>query len=363
MIYLTTGANGAGKTLFTLKDVRELSLKDNRPVYYNGRFELTADFGWTKIDIKDWQTVPDGAIFLVDEAQNDFPTRSPRDPVPPYVMALAEHRRRGFDFFLITQHPNLIDSFIRKLIGSPGWHRHLKRASGAPLVSILTWPAVNQTCEKHGSGSSAQIKTAAFPKEVYSWYASTSLDTSKVKVPFQLKVFIVAIILVPILVYFGWSTFRTGVIKSTSAQATTAVASVASVGSGSVVSSLAAPVTVAELANSYVPRFPGFPATAPRYDALTAPVVVPVPAACIKMGTRCQCYSQQATRLDVPIDVCTQIVERGYFQDFKLGDEKPAPDATSSSSSSSSPSSSPSSSSSSSSSSYSPKIITADLHF
>ena len=35
-LYLSTGANGTGKTLFTLADVRALQLATNRPVFYKG---------------------------------------------------------------------------------------------------------------------------------------------------------------------------------------------------------------------------------------------------------------------------------------------------------------------------------------
>jgi len=107
MIYLRTGANGTGKTLLTLKEVREKQLAENRPVYWNGRFQLTPEkeeeFGWHRVDIKDWQKVPDGAIFFVDEAHNDFPI-SDAKALPEYIKMMAEHRSRGFDFYLITQH-------------------------------------------------------------------------------------------------------------------------------------------------------------------------------------------------------------------------------------------------------------------
>lgn len=124
MLYLSSGANGAGKTLFTLKDVRDLQVKTGRPVAHNGRFELVAEFGWKQIDAKEWQQEPDGTIFLFDECHNDFPVRGTGSAVPDYVKMLAEHRRRGFDFFLITQHPMNVDAFVRRLIGPPGWHRH-----------------------------------------------------------------------------------------------------------------------------------------------------------------------------------------------------------------------------------------------
>lgn len=146
MIYLRTGSNGTGKTLLTLRDVRAKSLLENRPVYHNGRFEVVPGGpldAWQKVDFKDWQSVPDGAIFIIDECHNDMPLRGSSAPLPECIKMLAEHRRRGFDFYLITQHPMNLDAFVRRLIGSPGWHQHLKRVSGAPLVSVLEWSGVN----------------------------------------------------------------------------------------------------------------------------------------------------------------------------------------------------------------------------
>ncbi len=317
MIYLRTGANGAGKTLLTLRDVREKSLAESRPVYYNGRFEMLADFGWTKIDAKDWESCPDGAIFLFDECHNDFPLRSASAPVPPYVKQLAEHRRRGFDFFLITQHPMNLDAFVRRLIGSPGWHQHLKRASGAPLVSVIEWPAVTDQPQKNGSGATGSVKMVPYPKEVYGWYQSTSLDTAKVKIPFQVKVLVACVVAIPVLGYYGWQALMKNTApKGGSDPAKTAPAS------GPARTMAAGPdgakpvMTPAEYVASFSPRLEGFPQTAPRYDDLTKPTQVPYPAACVQSKDRCQCYSQQATRLVVPLTVCQQIVAGGYFKDW-----------------------------------------------
>lgn len=312
MIYLTTGANGAGKTLLTLRDVREKSLKESRPVFYNGRFNLTADFGWEKIDIKDWQSIPDGAIFIVDECHNDFPVRSGKDPVPEYVRMLAEHRRRGFDFYLITQHPLNVDAFVRRLIGPPGWHRHLKRASGAPLVSVTTYTTVNEQCQKMGASESGSLAMVPYPKEVYNWYESTSLDTAKVKIPFQVKLLAVALLLVPVLGYFGWKTFNSSVPKAPpSAQSST--------------SSRSAPTSPGRQADNpqdyvsaFMPRVQGLPHTAPRYDEVTKPTIAPYPAACVSMGDRCTCYTQQGTKLpEVPQVLCRDIVKGGFFVDWQ----------------------------------------------
>lgn len=317
MIYLRTGANGSGKTLLTLRDVREKSLAEHRPVYYNGRFEMLADFGWTKIDIKDWQSVPDGAIFIVDECHNDFPVRAARDLMPDYVRMMAEHRRRGFDFYLITQHPMNIDPFIRRLIGSPGWHQHLKRVSGAPLVSVLEWPAVNDQPQKNGSGASAAVKMVSFPKEVYAWYASTSLDTAKVKIPFQVKLLAASFILIPLLGFYGWKTFQARQpFKDPNASAAAQLAG-GGLAPGTRTDKLPA-VSRSEFLASYVPRVEGLPQTAPRYDDVTKPTNAPYPAACVQMGPVCKCYTQQGTKLSTEDLLCRQIVSGGFFLDWGM---------------------------------------------
>ena len=320
-LYLTTGANGAGKTLNTLKWVRDRQLAENRPVYYNGRFELTAEFGWEKIEFADWQKCPDGSIILLDECHNDLPVRKGGAPVPDEVKMLAEHRRRGFDFYLITQHPQNIDLFVRRLIGSPGWHRHLKRTFGVDMVSVLEWAAVNDACEKNGSGKTGKVSMVAFPKEVYKWYKSASLHTGKKSIPKQ--VYYLAV-LVPLIAVLGWFAFQKLMPKpppSVVPLVTPAGVSMLAGGRAPGGSSAARPLTTAEFVASYEPRIPGLAHTAPRYDDVQKVAQAPKPAACID-GTRpgsgkrsCECWTQQATVLPVPDFLCRQIAAGGYFDD------------------------------------------------
>ena len=317
MLHLITGANGAGKTLNTLKWVRERSLKENRPVCHNGRFtpvpggELSS---WKVIDFKDWQKEPDGTIFLIDECHNDLPLRSSSAAVPDEVKMLAEHRRRGMDFYLVTQHPQNIDNFVRRLVGSPGWHRHLKRTFGADLVSCIEWEAVNTNCEKSGSGKNGQVTMAAFPKEVYGWYQSASLHTGKKKIPRAVWILGACALLVPL---FGYLAI-TGVYGNVVKDRPQTVAGVA--GNGGSVGSRKGPesMTKAEYVLSRSPRIEGFPHTAPAYDQVTQPSEAPYPAACLTMADQCRCYTQQSTRMAMTDAMCRQIVEKGFFVDFKL---------------------------------------------
>lgn len=321
MLYLRTGANGSCKTLFTLADVRALQLKESRPVCINGRFKIKPEklleFGWKVIDFKDWQAQDDGTIFLIDECHNDMPVRPNSAPVPPEIRMLAEHRARGFDFFLLTQHPMNIDAFVRKLVGAPGWHQHLKRQFGGTSVTrVLQWDAVNAQCEKDGSGGTAQITTRVQPKEVFDWYESASLHTAKVRIPFQMKMLAVCLVVVPLLGYFGWQAFKNAQPGAKGRELQ---------GHGLPGQPAGAPApsqekhvtTAAEYVATFQPRIPGLQYTAARYDDATKPVHVPYPAACVSMGDRCQCYTQQATKLEVPMALCKQIVAGGFFMDWE----------------------------------------------
>jgi zona occludens toxin len=319
MLHLITGANGAGKTLNALKWVRERSLKESRPVCHNGRFkpveggELST---WKQIDIKNWQDEPDGTIFLVDECHNDFPVRPPSGTPPDYVRMLAEHRRRGMDFYLITQHPQNIDSFVRRLIGSPGWHRHLKRTFGANLVSVLEWAAVNPNCEKDGSGRSAEVSTVPFPSEVFKWYESASLHTGKPKMPKKVWVFIFA--LLGALALFGFafsSVLSKGKKAEDEAKTSQAKAEV------SAPASREDTTTTEYFLKQRAPRLPDFPHTAPAYDEVTKPVRAPYPAACITMRNDCRCYTQQGTLLQTSNATCMAIVNHGFFVDWETREE------------------------------------------
>ena len=323
MLHIITGANGAGKTANALKWVRDRAVKENRPVCFNGRFDVVEDGElktWKKIDIKDWQAEPDGTIFFVDECHNDLPNRPAGSAVPEYVRMLAEHRRRGFDFYLISQHPGNIDSFVRRLVGAPGWHRHLKRiAGGSSLVSVLQWDAVNPNCERNGSGQTAEVTTTPLPKEVYGWYRSATLHTAKVRIPKAVYVAIGAVVVVALGGWYGMSALSNRVKSDKSVQTVQASAPGAAAAFSPGQNVRGQNLTVPEYLESRTPRIKDFPHTAPAYDQVTTPVSAPYPAACVYSDARklCQCYSQQGTVLFTAADTCLQIVKNGFFVDWQ----------------------------------------------
>ncbi|SCX69072.1 zonular occludens toxin domain-containing protein [Variovorax sp. EL159] len=335
MLYLRTGANGSCKTLFTLEDVRKMQVAEGREVYYvKDRFKpnaiITEEFGWVGIEFKEWLQLPNNAIILADECHKDLPKRAPSAPVPEHVQMLAEHRARGFDFFLLTQHPMNIDEFVRRLIGAPGYHQHYKRIfGGTKSTRILQWDSVNPECEKDGSGKNAQGSTRSHPEHVYSWYESASLHTAKVRIPKQ--VFIVAgcVIVVPLMLYYAYDKLRPKEPAKVSQTGDAASSGSFGMGTNSNASERK-PMTQAEYIASYQPRIAGLMHTAPAYDKLTEPKRVPVPAACVEMkSVGCKCYTQDATPYPVDLAMCRQLVAQGAFLAFQAEGERkmiePAP--------------------------------------
>lgn len=341
MLYLRTGANGSCKSLFTLKDVRDKQVKEGRSVcvivgdkdnpdrqYVKIKAAKMAEFGWTTCRFDDWWDQPDGTIFFADECHNYLPKRQTGAHVPQPVSRLAEHRARGFDFFLLTQHPSNIDTFVTKLIGAPGWHQHLKRvAGGSSVTSVIQWDAVNLQCEKAGAGRNAQVTMRPQPKEVYDWYDSAELHTGKVRIPRAAIFLAVAAVLIPVILgsagYLLWSRTagKAAPDAATQAGGVTTLPAGGSGGSGTY-RDTSAPRTTREYIAAYEPRLNGLRHTAPAYDELTEPKRVPVPAACMQMGPRCACFTQDATPYTTTQEICVQIVKAGIWLEFEPDGER-----------------------------------------
>lgn len=319
MIYLTTGGNGAGKTLITLKDVRDQQLKENRPVYYHGftAKQQLIDWGWQEFDPKKWQDLPDGSICVMDECQNEFPAKV-QGELPDYINAVAQFRRkRGFDFWMITPHPSMINVNIRRLIESPSWHRHFKRTAGAAMVSELKFNFAEIKCEQPGSGARGVVSMRAYPKEVYEWYESASMHTGKVRIPKQVWMLAACALLVPPMGYFAYAKLMHNVTKGATPAAIVEGVAPGQTTPNGLQRERLQKLTVDEYLAERTPRLAAFPHTSPAYDNVTAPTEAPYPAACVQMGDKCKCYTQQATLLQINVSICAQIVREGFFMDWK----------------------------------------------
>jgi zona occludens toxin len=326
MISLITGLPGTGKTLFALWYIKQKAEKENREVYYHNIKDLTLP--WEAFEAEKWMDLPHGSIIVMDECQFVFSKKPNGSKLPDFYEQLATHRHRGHDIYLITQHPSLIDNFVRQLVGQ---HYHGVRKFGLERSTIYEWSSVNPAPTSSSSQKAAIPMKWAFPKEVYGYYKSAEVHTVKRSIPMKVVLAVLFIFFVVIGCYWMLDRFQHRGDKATVQE----VAQVSSVdGARQVASSSGSgdgkrryePGSQDD-AQYYIamqqPRIVGLPQSAPKYDELTKPSRVPVPAACIQIGSvrdqrgiRCKCYSQDGTPMNVELNMCIKIAQEGVFLDF-----------------------------------------------
>ena len=165
MIYLFTGAPGSSKTLNVIKTVCEDSTFKGRDIYYHRIKELKLP--WISLDdneVKEWDTLPDGAVLVVDEAQYLMPVRDPRKPLPEWILKMSEHRHKGYDLIFMTQSPNLLDAGFRRFVGR---HTHIELIFGLESAKWLTWEKCVTEVDDHFKRKEAVIKRVGFDKKYF----------------------------------------------------------------------------------------------------------------------------------------------------------------------------------------------------
>lgn len=318
-INLLTGLPGNGKTLFTISHVKAWAERENRPVFYHGIPELTLN--WTKLDDPEkWFDCPPNSIIVIDECQEIFRPRAASKEPPPHVSNLETHRHKGIDLWLMTQHPSLADVALRRLTQT---HRHIVRIFGMERATVHEWQGAQLDCEKESSRSKSNKQIWKFDKSVYGYYKSAEVHTVKRSIPARVIMLFCLPIILAGLVYVAYLKLKPKTEPLPVAPGTTA----ASLTEGA----RSQPSAKQEIfdrvvdAKNYVamhtPRYAGLPHTAPIYDEVRKPTEAPLPVACVQSAKTCKCFTQQATLMMVPKDICTQIVENGFFDDAKPKNE------------------------------------------
>jgi zona occludens toxin len=321
MIELITGLPGNGKTLYTIGQVKAQAEKENRPVYYHGIKLLPEGapvLNWTELkDPKDWASVPPGSIVLIDEAQKTFRNRSLGTLPPSFVTDLETHRHLGIDLVMITQHPSLIDPAVRRLSGR---HRHLVRLWGMEASTVHKWDSVKDNCDK--SRNDSEKSKWAFDKTIFPLYRSAELHTMKRVIPFRVKM----LACLPFLLIAAAYTVYSLVVKPKTVGPVSAhvvpgsIASLQGVTPSPAVAAKDVPFDPVADAKHFIAmntaRVAGLPQTAPKYDELTKPTRVPVPAMCLQSAKMCKCFTQQGTPMDVEASMCISFARNGFFQEF-----------------------------------------------
>jgi hypothetical protein len=325
VITLITGLPGNGKTLYAIQWTLSQASKPvepggpPRPVFYSGITDVRIP-GWVECDAEKWMDLPPGAIVLIDEVQRLMRPRIHGSKVPTFIAELETHRHRGVDLVLITQHPMLLDSNVRRLTGQ---HFHVIRKFGTHAANIYEWGQVKENADKNRSDSQA-VHSWAFPAALFGTYKSAEVHTHKRRIP--MKVWI--LLALPFLLgAIAWYTYNRLMNKPKGPVVDAFTGAIAA--SGVSPSGQGAKLTNVAYVQQFLPRVPGLAYTAPAYDEITKPITAPYPAACVRAGgstllpsglsgpssseVRCRCYTQQGTRIEVPRDLCESIVDGGFF--------------------------------------------------
>lgn len=324
-----SGTPGAGKTALAVSMLMdELERTPGRQVFVMGIPELAIPHEpvppvaeWTvERPHPDDPTItypefvfPDGALVIIDEAQNAFRNRASSAKVPDHVAAMERHRHKGLDFWLLTQHPTMLDPNVRRLAGK---HLHVRSLwSGGQL---LEWPECSDP-NSVSDRSRATVTKYSPPKRAFKLYKSSSKHVKRSRrVPFIAWAVGAALCVSAVL---GWQVFqrvsgaiagepRVAASSSGAGSAQPGQKPVQSVGAGAAVVQVAG---VGASPADYVPRIRSRPETAPMYDAIRVPRTMPVVAGGICMGDRCRCYTQQGTDAFLDNDVCRELVANPAF--------------------------------------------------
>jgi len=311
MLTLITGTPGAGKTLYavwelarkvpgsTIEATAGVAVK--RRLLTNIKDLLVEHELIGAKDLETWhEWSQPGDVIIFDEVQEVWRPRSVGSKVPECIAALETHRHKGVDMVLITQHPMLVDSNIRRLVNQ---HIHVRRLPGG-----ITWQYEWDHC-----GQPGQYKTCTrnalwrYPREGFKLYKSAQLHTKPTtRVPALLWVGIAAI---AGLAYMGPVAYAR-ITNTFSGQKTETAAATAPTGAAS------APKRPASQTGGQASGLPPAPPVA--QVVATAPDPAPTQSrpqfmGCISFKERCECFDPGGARVVVPMDVCREGAQRLSF--------------------------------------------------
>lgn len=316
-IELRTGLPGAGKTLGAVEQLIHLrKVSPERPLYAHGITDLRDGLA-IPLDaegVRNWKQLPPGSILFVDEVQKLMPAKRGAIDSPQWVRDLSEHRHLGLDFVFISQHPSLIDAYVRKLVDR---HIHTVRVFGTKMVERWSWPICQADPNSKGAKKDAEGKTRhTYSKEAMASYKSAELHTVKRTIPRFVFVSAALLLALPL---FGWVGYKAMHYAGNKAAGENAPVPSAA-GSGASSAQGKAPLSKEDWIKQQVPRVAGLPWSAPIFDGQK--VQSQPDLYCVKFeaehgGDDCVCHTEQGTRATVPLAMCMAFAEGGVYNPYR----------------------------------------------
>lgn len=328
MIYLITGQPGTGKTLHMMSMLKNRKDLKDRPLYLDGIPDVDPE----KIpheampegkDGSNWhEWLPANAILVIDEAQRYWRPRANGSTVPEAVKAMETHRHKGVDIFLLTQHPRLLDINVKSFVEN---HKHISK-SQLGSRRIWEWQRAGNPDNK-GDVRDALVKPYRLDKACYGLYKSAEVHT-KIKTGrsiwlYLFPLFAVAALALSVYAYIYLkqtldpTTPEEAAIAAEAPAAAEGEASAAPTADAGRYPQESRPAEQVKTLKSedYIPTIDGKPWTAPVYAPHNTTITtMPYPVACVKNGSRCTCYTDQATPIrDMDKGLCLDFVENGIY--------------------------------------------------
>lgn len=325
---LVTGAPGHGKTLYAVDVLRKAKSEGLRTFHY-GVKDLSPDVAEPLDDMKRWFELPSGSVLVVDECQEGdrFPKRPAHQPPPEWIEKISKVRHFGIRIVLVTQDPRNMDHFVRRLIGV---HYHVTRKTGQQWALVHEFRPYADDPRNRQAQKTAQHRIWKYPKDVYALYTSATKHMVKPKVPWKVWALPVLVVLTLIAGWYGVkSIMAIGNHGESDAPALAEPASavapgawppmVAGPGPGNVERDAWA--SAEEFATAHTPLLRGVPWSAPVFRQL--PVTAVPELYCVVVGelgaqgSRCRCFSEQMTRIDIQFSDCMEAVTRGVYNPYR----------------------------------------------
>lgn len=232
--------------------------------------------------IPDWRDAPDGSVFFIDEVQNVEPYNNEKDKHNPIIRDLTIHRHRGFDFYFITQSPELLHPVIRVLIGV---HYHMTKPYGW-RTRVYQWGSVRVYPNTMVNKLNCERKFDFSPPDsVYKLYKSTTINTHKKRLPWKTVAVLSVFILISLFIMFkNISTAKKSSLVSQDDN-------IASAAEQTIITAASAPASV--------------PVAQQSFTSLDPQVLEHQRVAMVMVnGTECRAFNPKGVFIEMPQDVC-----------------------------------------------------------
>lgn len=315
MLTLVTGTPGAGKTLHTVWEIcravpgTTIEVKGEavpRRLFSNIKGLL---LDHTHIDVDDlnkWHTwAKPGDVIVFDEVQEAWRPRGMNVKVPDCIAKLETHRHMGVDLVLITQHPNLLDQNIRRLVNQ---HLHLRRVTRR-TAWLYEW---DHCSEVKSTAKAIQSTWWRHPVKGYALYKSAEAHTKPTaRLP---RLAFVGLVAAAGLVY----AVPNALDRVSGALGGRAAEKVAEKASGAVPGPRV-PASGVRVLPGPVPGFPARPSSAPVVAA------APAFAGCVRSGDACRCLDTRGQLVPVEPAQCLSVSGFGRGAAVDLGGDTVRP--------------------------------------